>query len=296
MHINPVLRKLFPTSRIPFFIFLQVWQYFLTFSSSQANICARIIVFIFTKMQLPQNSALQSGGRRVWMLRMENELNRHRIYLIHATPVSIEPINRAFSHLWPEAVPVNLLEDSLSRDLLSQGGQTGELMERFLKLCQYAAYSGADAVLFNCSSFSASIDYCKKNIDLPVFKPEEAMIEKALEMTPNIGLVATFAPAVDSIREEFSQYAEKAGRRINFQSVLCPRALQELHGGNISTHDRLIAESVSALNEAEVICFAQFSMSSAAQLTGELSGKPVLTTPESAVMKIRRHLLVGSDE
>lgn len=221
---------------------------------------------------------------------MENE-KKKKIYLIHATQVSIEPSNNAFSILWPEAILANLLEDSLSRDLVALGGQTPELMERFLKLCQYSAYSGADAILFNCSSFSSSIDYCKRTVSIPIFKPNEAMIEEALGMTSNIGLIASFEPAIASIQAEFTEYAFKTGKKLAFHSVLCPGALEELRRGNVSAHDQLIAENAAQLNGVEVLCFAQFSMSSAAQLTRRLSGKPVLTTPESAVLKIRHHLL-----
>ena len=222
---------------------------------------------------------------------MQNGLKKNTVYLIHATPVSIDPINSAFSLLWPDAILANLLEDSLSKDLVKLGGQTPELMERFLKLCQYSAYAGADAILFNCSSFSSSIDYCKKNISIPVFKPNEAMIEEALGMTPNIGLIASFEPAIASIHAEFTEYANKTGKKLNFQSILCPEALEELHRGNSSVHDQLIAENASKLNGVDVLCFAQFSMNSAAKLTTEVSGKPVLTAPESAVLKIRHQLI-----
>lgn len=216
---------------------------------------------------------------------------QRKVFLIHATSVSMEPINNAFSALWPEAILVNLLEDSLSKDLVALGGQTPELKERFLKLCQYAVCCKADAILFNCSSFSLSIDYCKTRISVPIFKPEEAMIEDALKMTSEIGVIASFEPAIASIQIEFTEYAKRKGKRLNFKYIVCPEALAELHRGNISSHDRLIAESASRLKEVDILCFAQFSMISAAHLTSELSGKHVLTTPESAVLKISRQLL-----
>jgi len=226
---------------------------------------------------------------------MQNEQKKYKIYLIHATSVSIEPINNAFSKLWTDAVLTNLLEDSLAKDLVILEGQTPELMERFLKLCQYSVYSGADAILFNCSAFSSSIDYCKKNISIPIFKPNEAMIEKALEMTSNIGLIASFEPSIASVEAEFREYADTMGKKLNIQSIHCPGALEELRRGNISIHDQLIAENACTINRMDVICFAQFSMSSAAELTKELAGKPVLTAPESAVLKVRNQLL-SNDE
>ena len=40
----------------------------------------------------------------------------YRIALVHAGLVSIEPVQSAFDQLWPDAEPVNLLDDSLMVD------------------------------------------------------------------------------------------------------------------------------------------------------------------------------------
>lgn len=45
--------------------------------------------------------------------------NDYRIVLIHATPVSIDPILVAFNDEWSEAETVNLLDDALGKDLNS---------------------------------------------------------------------------------------------------------------------------------------------------------------------------------
>ena len=44
-----------------------------------------------------------------------------RIALIHALSHSVAPINAAFERDWPEAVRMNLLDDSLSADLAREG-------------------------------------------------------------------------------------------------------------------------------------------------------------------------------
>ena len=47
-----------------------------------------------------------------------------RIALIHALGHSIAPINAEFDRAWPRCVRMNLLDDSLSRDL-SRSGRKG---------------------------------------------------------------------------------------------------------------------------------------------------------------------------
>lgn len=211
-----------------------------------------------------------------------------RIFLIHATPVAIAPINEAFARLWPEAELCNLLEDSLSRDLRSAGSVTAALKYRFLELAQYAREAGADGILFTCSAFGEAIDACKAAMDIPVLKPNEAMLEEALGHGDRVALLATFAPAIDSMAQELQQAAGAQGRAVALQHAVCPAAIEALHQGDASRHDQLISEMIPPLADVDVICFAQFSMTSAAPSCAELTRTPILTTPDSAVLKIKR--------
>ncbi|TFW39722.1 arylsulfatase [Pseudomonas putida] len=213
-----------------------------------------------------------------------------RIFLIHATPVAIVPINEAFARLWPEAELCNLLDDSLSRDLRTAGSATQALERRFLELAQYAQGAGADGILFTCSAFGEAIDACKKALDLPILKPNEAMLEEALDHGDRVALLATFPPAIDSMSQELSAAASARGRQVVQQHAVCPAAIEALHEGNSGRHDQLISELVPPLTDVDVICFAQFSMTSAASSCSELTEIPILTTPDSAVLKMKRLL------
>ena len=77
-----------------------------------------------------------------------------RIALIHALAHSIPPINAAFERDWPQALRMNLLDDSLSADLAREGkGLDAAMHERFQRLAQYAVDTGAQGILFTCSAF-----------------------------------------------------------------------------------------------------------------------------------------------
>ncbi|KIY41251.1 arylsulfatase [Pseudomonas sp. 10-1B] len=214
-----------------------------------------------------------------------------RIFLIHATPVAMAPIAEAFARLWPEAQLCNLLEDSLSRDLRSAGGLTDDLKRRFRTLARYACDAGADAVLFTCSAFGEAIELSRGELDIPVLKPNEAMIEQALEQARKVGILATFEPSIASMTAEFQHAAQARGVELEIVSGACPQALEALHAGDAAGHDRLIAALAEQVQGCEVLCFSQFSMTSAAPAVGQASGRTVLTTPDSAVQKLRRLLL-----
>jgi Asp/Glu/hydantoin racemase len=207
-----------------------------------------------------------------------------RIALVHALKHSIAPIEASFARLWPDARLMNLLDDSLSADLARDGRLTDAMTGRFLSLGRYVAGSGADAILFTCSAFGPCIEaVARERAPMPVLKPNEAMIKQAAANGRKIGLLATFAPTLVSMPGEFPQHLE-------IVSKLAAGALGALDQGARAEHDRLVAEASRELRDCDLIALAQYSMAPAAALVAEASGRPVLTTPDSAVLKLKELL------
>ncbi len=207
-----------------------------------------------------------------------------RIGLIHALRHSPQPIAAAFARLWPQAVLANLLDDSLSADLAAAGKLDAAMTERFLTLGRYARRCGADAILFTCSAFGPCIEAVAADLaPMPVLKPNAAMIEEALRLGRRIGLLATFAPTLASMPSEFA--AADAG--LTVVPMLAQGALAALDAGDGATHDRLVAEAAHGLADCDAVALAQFSLARAAAHVAAVTGKPVLTTPDSAVRKLR---------
>jgi hypothetical protein len=214
-----------------------------------------------------------------------------RVALIHALKHSIPAIEEAFSRLWPEARLANVLDDSLSADLARDGALTSAMHQRFLTLARYAASCGADGILFTCSAFGLCIEACARDLaPLPVLKPNEAMIEEAVALagpTGRVALLATFAPTLASMPSEFAAVAPK----LTVVPCLAEGALAAMDRGDLDGHDRAAARAVASLPNVDAIALGQFSLARAAALVAAASGKPVLTTPDSAVRKLRRLLL-----
>lgn len=207
-----------------------------------------------------------------------------RIALIHALRHSPPPIEAAFRAVWPEPQLMNLLDDSLSADLARDGVITEAMTARFLTLARYAVDAGAAGILFTCSAFGPCIEAVQRAFPrLPVLKPNEAMIEEAAAAGDTIGLMATFAPTLASMPPEFPA-------SIRLVPKLIEGALAALDRGDPATHDRLAIEAAEALKGCEAIALAQFSLARAAPGIAAATGLKVLTTPESAVRKLRRLL------
>jgi aspartate/glutamate racemase len=211
-----------------------------------------------------------------------------RIALIHALAHSVAPINDAMARDWPEATRMNVLDDSLSADLASSAHGLDDAMHaRFARLTQYAVDCGSQGVLFTCSAFGPSIEAAARaHAPVPVLKPNEAMIADVVEMgVTRVGLVATFAPTLESMPPEFPA-------SVDLRCALAKGALDALNRGNAAAHDALIAETAMWLAEqgAELIALAQFSMARARGLVTQRTGLPVLTTVDSAVHALKRRL------
>ncbi len=207
-----------------------------------------------------------------------------RIALIHALRHSPPPIEAAFKAAWPEAVLMNLLDDSLSADLAKTGQLDQVMTDRFLNLSRYAVGTGADAILFTCSAFGPCIEaVAAERGAMPVLKPNEAMIEEAVAMGKKIGLLATFGPTLTSMPPEFPPGVE-------VKCKLAEGALAAMDRGDFAEHDRLAAEAAKDLADCDVIALAQFSLARAKPLVEAATGRPVLTTPDSAIRKLRRLL------
>jgi Asp/Glu/hydantoin racemase len=204
-----------------------------------------------------------------------------RITLVHALKHSIVPIEASFAKMWPEARLMNLLDDSLSADLARDGQLTPAMTERFLSIGRYAKSTGANGILFTCSAFGPCIEaVASEHRPMPVLKPNEAMIEQAAKSGRKVGLLSSFPPTLASMPREFPASIELVPK-------LAEGAMAALDRGDRAEHDRLVTEASKDLRDCDVIALAQYSMAPAAEKVAQATGRPVLTTPDSAVMKMK---------
>ena len=160
------------------------------------------------------------------------------------------------------------------------------MTDRFLALGRYAASTGADAILFTCSAFGPCIEaVAREHAPMPVLKPNEAMIEQAAARgrPDRFALDVSADPGFDAARN-FPAAVEIVPK-------LAEGALAALDRGDRAEHDRLVAAASRDLRDCDLIALAQYSMAPAAALVAEASGRPVLTTPDSAVAEAEGTML-----
>ncbi|MBG9388580.1 aspartate/glutamate racemase family protein [Caenimonas aquaedulcis] len=219
-----------------------------------------------------------------------------RIALIHATPLAVQPVAVAFDELWPQANRMNLLDDSLSQDRAAAGELNAAMTQRFVDLALYARGCGARGILFTCSAFGPAIEAAAQAVGVPTLKPNEAMFDEALARcaqlggSRTVGLLTTFAPTAQSLREEFVQLAVDRGASVELEVACADGAMEALSAGDAAGHDRLVLEHAHRLSRCDLLLLGQFSMASTRAAVEAAVGRPVLTSPHSAVRAMRTAL------
>jgi len=209
-----------------------------------------------------------------------------RIALIHAVHAAMAPIEAAFQQGWPEARRFNLLDDALPDDL-QQTNNPAAIARRIGNLADYAVSAQADAILYTCSAFGNAIGAVATRLTLPVLKPNQAMFEAALEQGPRIGMLATFAPAIASMEQEFNALARQFNARATLQTLCVPQAMASAKRGDIAQHNQWVADAIPQLAHCDAIMLAHFSTSTAKTLAEQSLGRSVLTAPDAAVGRLK---------
>ena len=197
------------------------------------------------------------------------------------------PVEASFRTDWPQARPAHLLDNSLFADFGFDGRLTDAMIERFRMIGHYCAAARADAILFTCSAFGRAIEAVKRDQSIPVLKPNEALYDDMFARRGRIALLATFGPTLPSMMAEIEEYAHASGLGLQVDTHLVNGALDALLAGQADLHHQLIAEAAAGFGGHDAIAFAQFSMAPAKKLAQARVGVPIMTTPDSAVAKLK---------
>lgn len=218
--------------------------------------------------------------------------HKPRIVLLHGTPVAMVPIQQSFAAHWPDAEIVDLLDASLSVDRAKDHDLTPRMFERFMELGSYAHRIGADGILVTCSAFGPAIEHMGRELSIPVLKPNDAMFQAALARGKTIGMLATFAPSVLTMTQEFEDFVRASGSHASLRTIVVDGAMDALRQGDATTHNALVAARAPELADCDAIMLAHFSTSRAFELTRAAVSVPVLTSPDSAVDQMRARISI----
>ena len=121
---------------------------------------------------------------------------------------------------------------------------------------------------------------------MPVLKPR-AMLDEALAVGTD-ALLVTFEPSIPSLKKELEELASSRGIRLQLKTRTVPAAIAALTQGRAAEHDRLIATAAVEMGRCDALMLGQFSMARAAAGIPPVPGRRVLTSPHSAVARLKQ--------
>jgi len=214
-----------------------------------------------------------------------------KVVVIHTFLYSVEDLKALFNEMVPEVGMINIIDDSLLKEVLAHGQPTAGVIRRICLYAQQAEAMGADLILNQCSSVGEVVDIARKMISIPYLKIDEPMSEIAVNSGKKIGVVATAHSTIGPS----SRLVENTAKRLN-KAVTVNRCFAEgayealLNENNKPKHDEILMRTIEeACDSNDVVILAQGSMMSLLEKTRDMK-VPVICSFRSGVQQIRKAL------
>lgn len=188
----------------------------------------------------------------------------------------------------PGAKLVNLVDEGLIGTIIEEGCMSPSSARRLLHLVMAAQDSGADFILETCSSVGDAAESAQLFVDVPVLRIDEAMALEAVRLYSRVAVLSTLPTTLGPTKRLLESRAARAGKRLEVAEGLAEGAFQALQSGDRARHNKLILDAAKALaSRAEAFVLAQASMAAIGPELTALTGKPVLSSLDSGIARLR---------
>lgn len=182
---------------------------------------------------------------------------------------------------------INIVDDSLIWEVITNNGPTEGVHRRMLKYAQAASDIGADYVFNTCSSVGDVAEAIKPFCALPLIKIDEPMARRAIASVAaggTIGVLATLPTTLPPTCNLLEKTAAEMGKTVVIQRFLAEGAFPKYMSGDVETHNAIVLKKAEeAAEQVDILVLAQASMALLAPKITEITGKEVLSSPESGV-------------
>jgi Asp/Glu/hydantoin racemase len=199
-------------------------------------------------------------------------------------------VRQAFKRIFPEAQLINIMDESLLRDIKTKG-EIDFLGVR--RVCRYALCAedlGADAILMTCSSLCEAAYAARPMIKIPTFAINEPMSLEAVKIGANICVLGTLKSVLEPSTRLIIQKAKESNKTVKVEQVLCEAAFTALISGDPQKHDELLLSNIEDISQSvDVIVFAQGSMSRLLPESQKRVSTPILECIDSGVTQVKNY-------
>ena len=197
-----------------------------------------------------------------------------------------------FRNLYQETIPevksFHIVDEGILKQLMEEDGLTPSIVRRIAMQASLAMESGADLILFTCSSTSPAADTVRNLIDIPIMKIDDPLADKAIEIGEKIGVITTAKTTLGPSFDLIQSRADHKGKPVDIVSTLESEAFQARLIGNIAEHDRIVKGAIDKLSEqCDVVVLAQASIAHIVEQTRGFYDIPILASPELCMSALK---------
>ncbi len=213
---------------------------------------------------------------------------KKRLALLHTVVFLADMFRRLLVETMPKLESFQQVDEGNIQGLMAEGKMTPQSIRRIGIQALLAQQTGADLILFTCSSTSSAVDSLRALIDVPIMKIDEPMARHAVERGKEIGVVATAKTTIDPSVRLIESTAKERGCKIRVHSTLESSAFDAKMVGDNDTHDRMVRDAVHRMSKkCDVVVLAQASMAYLAEPLQEELSLPVLASPKLCIAALR---------
>ena len=214
-----------------------------------------------------------------------------KLAFIHSSHVLIPLFSQLAAEHLADVEVFHMVDESLIRNTIAAGELTPDTTRRLIGHIASAHDGGADAVMVTCSSIGPAIPIARQQLNFPVLRIDEAMVDAAIGMGRRIGVVATLHTTLEPTMALLRSGAAAASRDIELIPELCEGAFQAVLSGDTARHDQMLTAALLRLSKTvDVIVLAQASMARIVAQMNWQGNPPILSSPELAVRSARNVL------
>ncbi|MHB0875501.1 MAG: aspartate/glutamate racemase family protein [Anaerolineae bacterium] len=206
---------------------------------------------------------------------------------------TVAGIAASFGQLAREMLPAtavfHVVDEGLLGRIIREGRVTAAMCRRVVELAANAEGDGAGAIMLTCSAMSPAVDLAAPLLGVPIYKVDEAMVDRAVGLAGRIGVFSTVPATLQSVGDLVRQRAAAAGRTVAVVTALRPEAMAAARAGRSEEHDAMVRQALAALAaQSDVLVVAQASAAQALRPEDVAAlSVPVLTSPRLAMERLK---------
>lgn len=188
-----------------------------------------------------------------------------KLALIHTVNWYYRSVIQPFADPWqkmnPDVEIINIMDDSLLAESLSNGGPTKNVTKRMLNYYLAAESAGADVIMCSCTTMGPCTRVARQIIHKPILNIDEPMAKEAVSRGRVLGILATVPTSAPATKMLLEMEAREQQKEVVIKVTINEEAFKYLINGEINKHNEIIYHELEKIqDEVDVIVLGQVSL------------------------------------